>query len=108
MCSFCLKPMGVNRKEVERIFKSRFVTNDGSHIIVLKGEKTDEDSIQNDIERIKFLTLHVLDRAHRFVRLWRKTSWSIEELDLVLYHLKDNRNSLYPKRHFLQLCRRNA
>ncbi|AIZ40200.1 Tc toxin subunit A-related protein [Cellulophaga baltica] len=82
-----LKPMGIDRKELGRIFKSRFATNNGTDNIIIKGEKIDATSIQNDIERVKNLTYDALDRVHRFVRLWRKTSWSIEELDLILTHL---------------------
>jgi hypothetical protein len=84
-----LKPMGVDRKELSRLFKSRFVTNNGADNILIQGEKKDSNSIQNDIERVRNLTFDALDRAHRFVRLWRKTNWSIEELDLVLTQLND-------------------
>ena len=82
-----LKPMGVSRKELGRLMGTRSVTSNGTDAIVIQGEKKDNTSIQNDIERIKNLTYDALDRAHRFVRLWKKTSWSIEELDLVLTHL---------------------
>jgi len=84
-----LKPMGVNRGELERVLKTKFVTNNGSTNIVIQGEKTDANSIQNDIERVKNLTYDALDRIHRFVRLWRKTVWTIVELDLVLTQLRD-------------------
>lgn len=83
-----LKPLGVTRKELGRVLKSRFITKNGADNIIIKGEKRDSDSIQNDIERVKNLTFDALDRAHRFVRLWRKTSWSIEELDLVLTQIQ--------------------
>ncbi len=82
-----LKPMGLNRKELERLINTRFVTNNAANNIVIQGEKIDNNSIQNDIERIKNLTFDALDRAHRFIRLWRKTTWSIEELDLTLAQL---------------------
>lgn len=82
-----LKPMGVNRKELGRLLKSKFVTNNGTDNIVIQGEKLDGNSIQNDIERVRNLTYDALDRAYWFVRLWRKTNWSIEELDLILSNL---------------------
>ena len=85
-----LKSMQVTRKELGVIIKTGFVTNDGAINVIIHGEKTSADSIQNDIERIKNLTYDVLDRIHRFVRLWRKTSWSIQELDLVQKQLKDS------------------
>jgi len=82
-----LKPMGLTRKELGRLINTRFVTNNYADNIVIQGEKIDSNSIQNDIERIKNLTFNTLDRAHRFTRLWRKTSWTIEELDLILTQL---------------------
>jgi len=82
-----LKPMNVARKELGRIITTRFVTNNAADNIIIQGEKKHGNSVQNDIERIKNLTFDALDRAHRFVRLWRKSPWSIEELDLVLTHL---------------------
>lgn len=84
-----LKPMGVDRKELGKLLKSLFVTSNGADNIVILGEKTDANSIQNDIERVKNLTFDALDRAHRFGRLLRKTSWSIEEFDLVLTQLNN-------------------
>jgi Neuraminidase-like domain/Salmonella virulence plasmid 28.1kDa A protein len=85
-----LKPMGLNRKELGRLLKSRFVTNNGNDNINIHSEKIDADSIQNDIERVINLTYNALDRAHRFVRLWRKTNWSIQELDLMLTQLNSS------------------
>ena len=82
-----LKPIGISREERGRLLKTKFVTNNGTDTIVIQGEKIDANSIQNDIERVKNLTYDALDRAHRFVRLWRKTNWSIEELDLILSNL---------------------
>lgn len=79
-----LKPMGVNPKELRKLLQSRFVTNNGNYKIIIQSEKTDANSIQNDIERVKNLTYDALDRAHRFVRIWHKTNFSIEELDLIL------------------------
>ncbi len=84
-----LKAMQVNRKELGVIIETGFVTNRGAINVVIQGEKISADSIQNDIERIKNLTYDVLDRIHRFVRLWRKTSWCIQELDLILKQLQD-------------------
>ncbi|MEX2345249.1 MAG: neuraminidase-like domain-containing protein [Balneolaceae bacterium] len=84
-----LKPMGVDRKELGRLFKTKFITSDGADNIQIRGEKTSSDSVQNDIERVRNLTYAALDRSHRFVRLWRKTGWAIEELDMILAILKD-------------------
>lgn len=46
------------------------------------------DELQNFPEILNGLTLLRLDFIHRFIRLWRKTPWSIPELDLVLTALK--------------------
>ncbi|HNP84100.1 MAG TPA: neuraminidase-like domain-containing protein [Nitrospira sp.] len=83
-----LKPMKVDRRELGRLFKTKFITNEGADAIEIKGEKLTADSIQNDIERVRNLTYAALDRAHRFVRVWRKTGWAIEELDLLISQLK--------------------
>ncbi len=49
----------------------------------------DPDELQNFPEILKNLTYDRMDFIHRFVRLWRKTSWSIPELDMVLTALKE-------------------
>ena len=83
-----LKPMGLTREELGELINTNLVTAGKAKSIQIKGEKTDSDSVQNDIERIYGLTAASLDRMHRFTRLWRAvSSWSITELDLVLYHL---------------------
>ncbi len=84
-----LKPLDISRKELGRLLKCSFITNKGADAIVIQGEKIDADSWQNDIERVKNLTYSVLDRIQRFVRLWRKTGWSMEELDLTLTQLEN-------------------
>lgn len=82
-----MKSMGIDRKELSKIFKTHFVTNSGISNIIIEAEKKNLDSIQNDIEKIKNLTYEDLDRAHRFVRLWRKSGWLIEELDMLIVQL---------------------
>jgi hypothetical protein len=82
-----LMPMKVSRSELGEITESRFVTNDGTLNIRIRGEKRSSESIQNDVENIEGLTRKALDRMHRFVRLWRATEWRVGELDLVLSHL---------------------
>ena len=83
-----LKPMGVSRHELGELVVTRCVTENGALDIRIAGEKRSADSVQNDIENISGLTRAALDRMHRFVRLWRATSWRIGELDLVLTHLE--------------------
>lgn len=83
-----LQPLGMERDELGRLLKTDFVTLHGAENIVIKGEKKDSSSIQNDIERVHDLTLAALDRMHRFVRLLRKTPWTIGELDMVVEQLQ--------------------
>jgi hypothetical protein len=88
-----LKPMSLSRSDMGELIKTRFVSG-GIQIIA---EKRDTNSVQNDIEKIYNLTLEVLDRMHRFTRLWRRLPpkadapdtprWTMTELDLVLYLL---------------------
>lgn len=82
-----LPPMDVSREQLSHLVEAAFVTDDGNLAIAITGEKLSSDSVQNDVERIHELTWGALDRMHRLVRLWRKTQWSIAELDLVLSHL---------------------
>jgi predicted nucleotidyltransferase len=87
-----LSPMGLTRSELGKLVKTQFIRSSSPGIIQIKGEKTDDDeseSVQNDIERIYGLYPASLDCMHRFIRLWRKLSWSISELDLVLSHWEE-------------------
>lgn len=78
---------GLTRAELGTLIATRYVTQNGAVAISIKGGKRSSESIQNDIERIHGLTPAALDRMHRFVRLWRATSFTAGELDLVLTHL---------------------
>lgn len=84
-----LKPMGLTRTELGQLVETNYVTVDGSITIEIKGEKTDSDSVQNDIERIYGLTLPALDRMHRFVRIWKLLDMTIPELDVFRQHLEE-------------------
>jgi len=82
-----LVPMHLDRDQLGELVKTNFATAEGAEPVTIIGEKTDENSVQNDIERIYGLTLGALDRMHRLTRLWKRLAWSIRELDLVLSHL---------------------
>ncbi len=85
-----LRPMGISRSDLGELIKTRFVSG-GIQIIAQKRK----GSVQNDIEIIYNLTLELLDRMHRFTRLWRRLPpmadapdgprWTMAELDLVLF-----------------------
>lgn len=78
---------GLTRDDLGHLVETRLVATASTPAVAIKAEKTGSDSVQNDIERIHNLTTAVLDRMHRFARLWRHVPWSIPELDLVLAEL---------------------
>ncbi|MGS0688323.1 Tc toxin subunit A-related protein [Nakamurella sp. GG22] len=82
-----LPPLAVSRSELADLTATHYVTADGAVTVRVRGSKRSAQSVQNDIEHIEGLTPAVLDRMHRFVRLWRATGWRIGELDLALRHV---------------------
>lgn len=78
-----LKPMGLSREALGALIDTRFMKSIPNSDMAIRLEKTDEDSIQPDIERLRNATTIALDRMHRFVRLLAKTPWSIREMDIV-------------------------
>lgn len=88
-----LASMAIERGQLSDLVRSHFVTfvDDRRYVTIrIRGERRDSGSVQNDVERIHGLTLRALDRMHRFVRLWRRVPWNIDELDLVLRHTPRN------------------
>lgn len=92
-----LKATGLNRVELGQIISTHFIHAGNVELpghgvfVEIRSEKRipsgENASVQNDIERIHNLTKVSLDRIHRFTRLWRKLSWTIPELDLILKQL---------------------
>ncbi|MCK5245166.1 MAG: hypothetical protein KAJ90_07845, partial [Desulfobacterales bacterium] len=91
-----LEATGLTRAELGELITLKFVLASGFNVfgeaeVEISSEKRvpegPETSVQNDIERIHGLTAAILERMHRFTRLWRQTPWSIKELHLVLVHL---------------------
>ena len=72
---------GISRSQLDELFALTFHP-DLKNITV--GKKVTVGELQNFPEILKNLTDSRLDFIHRFIRLWRKTAWSIAELDLVL------------------------
>jgi hypothetical protein len=81
-----IKYTGFTRDDLGQLVGTRFVAA-ALPAVTITPEKTSFSSVQNDIERIHNLTANSLDRIHRFARLWRRSPWSVPELDLVLTHL---------------------
>ena len=82
-----LKYTGLTRDDLGMLVKTRFLIGSDIPPVKIRTEKTSDDSVQNDIERVYYLTVAALDRLHRFARLWRRVPWSIPELDLILTQL---------------------
>ncbi|KHE92194.1 MAG: hypothetical protein K8F52_01450 [Candidatus Scalindua rubra] len=80
---------GINRKELDDLLKSEFLSEISPDIVQVKVELIEkQDDIQQYEEFLQNLTESHLDLIHRFVRFWKKTSWTIREFDLVLNSLK--------------------
>ncbi|MBV7338333.1 peptidoglycan-binding protein [Chloroflexi bacterium TSY] len=69
-------------RELLDLLDVRFVNSGVNRIVI--DRPTDDCDI--DQQTLTNLTIQRLDRAHRFIRLWRRTSdlWSMWELDLLL------------------------
>lgn len=52
------------------------------------------DTCNVDVQMITNLSLPRFDRMHRFIRLWRKTGWSMWQLDLLIRNAKVGNNQI--------------
>ncbi|BAZ33812.1 hypothetical protein NIES4074_63260 (plasmid) [Cylindrospermum sp. NIES-4074] len=77
---------GINREQLDEL---RSLTFNSDLKAILVSNKSNPDDLQSCQEVMRNLTQSRLDFIHRFIRLWKKTTWSIPELDLVLTSLKD-------------------
>ncbi|MBI1926539.1 hypothetical protein HYR99_20135 [Candidatus Poribacteria bacterium] len=76
---------GISRKDLDDLLRIKFLPEIAQ--VTVKRVKSGDD-IQQYTEVLKNLTDNRLDLIHRFVRLWKKTTWTIREFDLVLGGLK--------------------
>lgn len=99
---------GITREELDDLLKTSFLPEIAK--IKVKTIK-DSSDIQKYSEVLENLTDSRLDLIHRYLRLWKKTSWNLREYDLLLMSLKsegllnnleDNDGSGYPR--ILQLA----
>lgn len=81
-----IRRAGIDRQQLDDLLALTFNPVLGNIKI---SKKPVPDELQNFPEILKNLTNDRLDFIHRFIRLLKKTSWSIPELDLVLTALKD-------------------
>jgi Tc toxin complex TcA C-terminal TcB-binding domain/Neuraminidase-like domain/Salmonella virulence plasmid 28.1kDa A protein len=93
-----LRAVDVARPTLSDLLATRSVGAGGA--MRVQGERTDSQSVQNDIERVHDARTTSLDVLHRFTRLYRSISalengpsWSPLELDLVLQTLGPTLNA---------------
>ncbi|MEO5562423.1 MAG: neuraminidase-like domain-containing protein, partial [Chitinophagaceae bacterium] len=82
---------GITRSQLDDLLDIKF-SKQLKTIVIVKEQSTDPltDPLINYVEKITNLTNERLDFMHRFIRLWRKTGWTIREFDLLLTTLKEN------------------
>ena len=83
-----LEYAGISRENLDDLLRVTAISGI-NQVRVLRIKK--EDDIQQYREVLVDLTEERLDCIHRFLRLWKKTPWTIRELDLFLNqcHLND-------------------
>lgn len=96
---------GITRDELDDLLASAFATVLAPVNIKMIKAGTD---IQQYREELTGLTAAILDVIHRYLRLWKKTAWTLREFDMLLHAMKssgllasleelDAGNSNYPK-----------
>jgi hypothetical protein len=75
--------MGLTREQLGDLIATWFVAAGGAAVSIV-ATKLNAQSVQNDVEWVRGLSVDSLDRMHRFTRLCRFTGWTIADLDLVL------------------------
>ncbi|MCM3870736.1 MAG: peptidoglycan-binding protein, partial [Pyrinomonadaceae bacterium] len=79
-----LAKTGINYADLTELLKTRFINAD--HSVTLDPDVTSPCDLSK--MKIEPLTVPVLNRMHRFIRLWRKLGWTIEELDHAIFALQ--------------------
>lgn len=96
--------MEISRQQLTELVATGFIAANGTRVS-FKGSRHDGDdtTLQPDKEVVKGLTPEILDRMHRFVRLWRRLDWSMAELDQILFHIYEARDHSDTDRNQLPL-----
>lgn len=89
-----IRSMEITRQDLTKLIGTRFITaNNPDDPEGVRGVRIEPELIpgelQFNVEKVKGLTLGVLDRMHRFTRLWRAIALTIEELDQLLFHISN-------------------
>ncbi|HYR02922.1 MAG TPA: neuraminidase-like domain-containing protein, partial [Syntrophobacteria bacterium] len=80
-----IRMAGIKRAELDDLLRISFLPEIAQ--VTVSIEKLSDD-IQSYNEFLKNLTEARLDLIHRFLRLWKKTGWTIPEFDLILGALR--------------------
>ena len=80
-----LRQTGLEREELDDVLQLAF-NRDINNVVV--AQQVPAGELQNFPEVIQGLTAARVDFLHRFLRLWRSTEWTIEQLDLLLVSLR--------------------
>jgi hypothetical protein len=76
---------GITRTELDELLATTFIPDISQ--VKVKTIK-DPSDIQKYSEQLQNLTEARLDYIHRYLRMWKKTSWTLREFDLLLNSLK--------------------
>ncbi|MDX1909646.1 MAG: neuraminidase-like domain-containing protein [Bacteroidia bacterium] len=87
-----IRAAGITRKELSDLVDMRYYAG----LISLSVKLVDNpatDDVQAYVEQFQGMTPALADYLYRFIRLWRKTSWTITELDALLKTLSTTATS---------------
>jgi hypothetical protein len=76
-----LKRTGLTYAETEKLFKTQFINSDETISL--------DASCDLETAKIENLSATALEKIYRFIRLWRKLDWSIEDTDQVIHKLRN-------------------
>ncbi len=79
-----MRRTGLTRDELDQMLALKFVNPDGGVTIVSQADRSD---IQKFNETVQGFDAASLDRAVRFLRLWKKLGWTLPEAGLALESL---------------------
>ena len=83
---------GLSYAELDSLLSTWFINPDQSVTVTPKPDAP-VDTCDTTRLQVNSLTVDVLSRLHRFVRMWRRTGWRIPELDKALLALAPSANT---------------
>ena len=85
-----LKQSGLSYEQLIELLDTVFVQDSADTSIIV----SDSDACDTQKQHITNLSLSRLDKMHRFIRMWRRTSWKMWELDRLLIDHKMGNGTL--------------